>query len=349
MHFHDHQLSKNERLSKEISTDNAGNEVLTDQDRLNSSDIMGNNNTDSISTSRSPDVLDAYKYKVADGEYRTPNLTTATMVISKDATRYNMNHKNRGKCVIFNHEKFDTDIDKREGTDVDAKRIHTVFSKLDFDVLRYDDLTYTEIRDTIITLSNENHSNNDCICIFVLTHGHSHDLLYAKDVPYKSDYIWKRFTADVCTSLAGKPKLFFFQACRGEEWQEPVELRSNSEITVTDSVASYNIPTHADFLIAHSTAQGFYSFRNGQKGSCYVQYLCNTIEEYASTKDLISILTITARKVATEFISNNDRNLASHNKKQIPSVTSMLIRDLYFTPKQRNTNQETRNDIMNKE
>lgn len=49
--------------------------------------------------------------------------------------------------------------------------------------------------------------------------------------------------------------------------------------------------------------------------------------------DLMSILTLTARKVATEFSSVNTDNLTLHNKKQVPSVTSMLIRTVYFPPK----------------
>lgn len=69
-----------------------------------------------------------------------------------------------------------------------------------------------------------------------------------------------------------------------------------------------------------------------------MQYLCDTLEEYADTKDLLNILTITARKVAIKFTSFNDKYLASHNKKQIPSVTSMLIRDLYFIPKKQVNN-----------
>lgn len=57
------------------------------------------------------------------------------------------------------------------------------------------------------------HTDDDCICIFVLTHGIQHDMISAKDVVYKADTIWKPFTADRCSTLAGKPKLFFFQVC----------------------------------------------------------------------------------------------------------------------------------------
>lgn len=45
----------------------------------------------------------------------------------------------------------------------------------------------------------------------MLTHGLMNDMICAKDVVYKADKIWKPFTADNCTTLAGKPKLFFFQ------------------------------------------------------------------------------------------------------------------------------------------
>jgi caspase 7 len=45
------------------------------------------------------------------------------------------------------------------------------------------------------------------------------------------------------------------------------------------------------------------------------------------------MLTMTARKVATDFASYNNLDPTLHDQKQVPSVTSMLIRDLYFAPK----------------
>lgn len=336
-YFHDNYLYKRKKLSKDGSIDNAQDELMIDQNHLNSPDSLRNNNVDSILSPRSEDLLDTVKTEFFPEDHKIPDVATAAMVVKKDAICYNMNHPNRGRCVIFNHEKFDMDLDTRIGTDIDANRIETVFSELGFEVTKKDDLTFAEIKQMLNGLRTENHSNNDCICIFVLTHGHSEGLLCAKDVYYKSDFIWKDFNATLCSSLAGKPKLFFFQACRGRNLQNAVELRSNPEITMTDSVASYKIPTHADFLIAHSTMEGHYSFRNGKKGSCYVQLLCKTIEEYAGTKDLLSMLTITARRVATEFNSYNNDDLKKHNKRQIPSVTSLLTRDLYFTPKTQKT------------
>lgn len=78
---------------------------------------------------------------------------------------------------------------------------------------------------------------------------------------------------------------------------------------------------------------GFYSWRNPEEGTWFVQCLCDVLDEYHETTDLLKMLTICARKVATQYSSYNDVNPEINDKKQVPSITSMLIRDLYFTPK----------------
>lgn len=68
------------------------------------------------------------------------------MPVEKNAECYNMNHKNRGKCVIFNHEIFEiTNFDKREGTAMDAKRLEKSFSRLGFEVKINNDFTFKDI------------------------------------------------------------------------------------------------------------------------------------------------------------------------------------------------------------
>jgi Caspase domain len=54
------------------------------------------------------------------------------------------------------------------------------------------------------------HSDADCLVIIVLTHGEA-NMLHAKDTRYAPEKLWQSFTADKCTTLAGKPKLFFIQ------------------------------------------------------------------------------------------------------------------------------------------
>ncbi|XP_011310750.1 caspase-1 isoform X1 [Fopius arisanus] len=263
---------------------------------------------------------------------------SATMTVHKDAEHYNMNHKNRGKCVVFNHEIFDTGFPPREGSALDAKKIDKTFSSLGFEVEILEDLEHSKVIEKINELSSEDHSDNDCLCIFMLTHGLSPDMVFAKDVAYNAEKIWKPFTADKCTSLAGKPKLFFFQACRGEGLDAGVQVKhprlaAAFRTEVDSSTTSYKLPTHADFLIAHSTVQGHYSWRSPSCGTWFIQSLCDAIDEFHETTDLQKILTICSRRVATEFSSYNELYPTRHEQKQVPSITSMLIRDIYFTPK----------------
>lgn len=60
-------------------------------------------------------------------------------------------------------------------------------------------------------MANEDHSENDCLAMVVLSHGINSTFVYAKDNPYPVEVLWSSFTADKCPTLAGKPKLFFVQ------------------------------------------------------------------------------------------------------------------------------------------
>ncbi|XP_011647527.1 caspase-1-like [Pogonomyrmex barbatus] len=260
------------------------------------------------------------------------------MPVSKTAECYNMDHENRGKCVIFNNENFDNDeLVPRKGSTLDALRLEKTFTKLGFDVKIHNDFTHQQIIDEIEKLSKLDHTDNDCLCVFTLTHGMQRDLIWARDVIYQSERLWKPFIASKCTTLAGKPKMFFFQACRGDESDSSVQLAPRSLIqTETDASpagpASYEIPTHADFLLAHSSVQGFLGWRDPEYGTWYINCLCDVMDEHGTTMDLLNMLTLTARKVATEYVSIHD-NIYLNNKRQVPSVTTMLTRSVYFPPK----------------
>ena len=51
----------------------------------------------------------------------------------------------------------------------------------------------------------------DCLVVFVLTHGHEFEVIWAKDQTYKVKELVEPFTGRNCIQLANKPKLFFIQ------------------------------------------------------------------------------------------------------------------------------------------
>ncbi|KYN04445.1 Caspase-1 [Cyphomyrmex costatus] len=258
------------------------------------------------------------------------------MPVEMDANCYNMNHKNRGKCIIFNQEDFIVSTEmKREGSKNDVKRLEKSFGNLGFDIEVYNNYRFDEIQDVLKKVSQLDHTDNDCLCVIALTHGYSKNMLWASDSMYDSKDLWKIFTADKCLTLAGKPKLFIIQACRGDETDDGVELIASHFLkgTETDSGSSYSIPIQADFLLAHSSAENYYTWRNPDEGTWYIQSLCDVLDEHGTSMDLMNILTTTARKIATEHASVNPLFKTLDNKKQVSSVTTTLIRSVYFSPK----------------
>lgn len=203
-----------------------------------------------------------------------------------------------------------------------------------------------------------NHSEHDCLLISILSHGEL-GYIYAYDTHYKLESIWNYFTASRCPSLAGKPKLFFIQACQGDRLDGGITLSRTETDSSDNQSMAYKIPIHADFLIAYSTVPGkwsllvartwfrftiaydnenvafagFYSWRNTTKGSWFMQCLCQELEQNGNKYDLLTLLTFVNQRVAIDFESNTPDNPIMHQQKQIPCITTMLTRLLRFHEK----------------
>ena len=244
-----------------------------------------------------------------------------------------MEHKYRGKCVIINNTYFDSPtLGERKGTQVDRQSLTNCFKQLDFDVYNWDEKGSLDIRLGIDRLAREDFTDHDCLVICVLTHGEQ-NYLYAKDDKYCVEYLFESFKSDVCKTLAGKPKIFIIQACRGDRLDNGTII--NFDVEDSNS-ADVRIPQWADFLMAYSTVPGFYSWRNTSNGSWFIQAFVAALSEHYQDLDLLSIFTITNQKVAYDFESNTPNLVDFHQRKQIPMIASMLTRKVYFNkPKPR--------------
>ncbi|XP_041977640.1 caspase-1-like [Aricia agestis] len=258
--------------------------------------------------------------------------SVAKMPVERNAPYYNMNHKNRGWALIFNHESFDVhNLKKRVGTSADSSNLAKVLVSLGFRVSVMDDKTVSEVHKYLQDVAEMDHTDNDCLIITVLTHGEM-GMLYAKDAHYKPENLWHYFTANNCPTLAGKPKLFFIQACQGDQLDAGTTLVNRTETDGSSSM-SYRIPNHADFLIAFSTVPGYYSWRNTTKGSWFMQALCEELRYSGTERDILTLLTFVCQRVALDFESNTPDMMLMHQQKQVPCITSMLTRLLVFKKK----------------
>ena len=176
---------------------------------------------------------------------------------------------------------------------MDLKATNETFSQMGFEVYTKRNLRYSEVGRLLEEVADMDHSNYDCFALVLLrcfkvirggagspitpisflphvctvlyrSHGNE-GTVYAYDAAYPTQKLWEPFTSNRSPSLAGKPKMFFLQACQGARMDPGV--RVTRATTATDSFASYKVPVHADFVIAHSTIAGYYSWRNTVAGS----------------------------------------------------------------------------------
>lgn len=142
------------------------------------------------------------------------SVPTARAPVLRNDRYYNMSHPERGMALIFNHEIFEEpQLNTRAGTAVDGESLEKTLKELGFRVIVFKDLAHKDVKQHITQAAMADHSRYDCLFVAVLTHGEL-GRLYARDTHYKAEFVWHSFTADRCPTLAGKPKLFFIQACQ---------------------------------------------------------------------------------------------------------------------------------------
>lgn len=275
-------------------------------------------------------------FRITFKSSKKPNpLEAIPVTVQRYATHYNMNHPKRGYALIFNNKTFDSRrYSERTGTDVDAKNLEDTLAKLKFQVTRCNNLTAQDIKSKAREFSRMNYTDMDCVLVVILSHGLDFGKIMARDAEYKLDEITQLFQPDQCPSLAGKPKLFFIQACRGELNNSGVAVMSRSlKVIETDSAGtseSFTIPMYADYLMAFSTVPGHVSMRNITDGSWFIQSVCSNLNEYADKEDLMGLLTFICQDVAMRFESENTK---LGRIKQMPCFVSTLMRKLLFVQK----------------
>ncbi|XP_053803371.1 caspase-8-like isoform X2 [Vidua macroura] len=251
---------------------------------------------------------------------------------------YKMTSRPCGVCLILNNHNFakaregvlqHKHMKDRNGTDMDAAALRNVFSKLHFRVEEYRDLTAEEIRETVNIFQSADHEDKDCFVCCILSHGKK-GIIYGVDgqeVPIRE--LTTSFTAQNCSSLAGKPKVFFIQACQGDAFHKGVAIETDSgeEDSSVERDARLQldcIPAEADFLLGMATLQDYVSYRSPREGTWYIQALCQHLE-YSCPRgeDVLTILTAVNQEVSRKTCERD-------SKKQMPQPSFTLRKRLIF-------------------
>ncbi|XP_071431909.1 caspase-9 [Pithys albifrons albifrons] len=252
-----------------------------------------------------------------------------------------------GHCLILNNVNFsrDSGLSTRVGSDIDCEKLERRFKALHFNVLTRRDLRAQEMVLELQELAQQNHSALDCCIVVILSHGCQMSHIRFPGGVYGTDgkripieKIVNYFNGSNCPSLRGKPKLFFIQACGGEqkdrgfivdcdspEDEAPgASLESDAtpfralsgNVDEPDAISS--LPTPSDILVSYSTFPGFVSWREST-GSWYVETLDTVLERYAHSEHLQNMLLRVANAVSARGIY-----------KQIPGCFNFLRKNFFF-------------------
>ncbi|KAM5191857.1 caspase-3-like isoform 1-T2 [Mantella aurantiaca] len=240
-----------------------------------------------------------------------------------ESCRYKIDCPEKSRCVIIHMEHF-KNLDQRTGTDKDAAALENIFKTMEFKVDTLKDKTCQEIRDFLKAVAEEDHSKRSCFVCIIMSHGDEKGI-YGNDDHFSTESVFSLFEENVCSSLAGKPKLFFIQACRGESYDSGFRHYSGAD---EEPTGTPEICIDIDFLCHYSTPLGYSAWRN-DNGSWFIQKLCKMLKKYWKIYDLMHILTLVNNEVARNCTSNTGARL-SHGMKQMPCIVSKLTKDLYL-------------------
>uniref|UniRef100_A0A8B9V9A9 Caspase-8 n=1 Tax=Anas zonorhyncha TaxID=75864 RepID=A0A8B9V9A9_9AVES len=274
---------------------------------------------------------------VTEGQRSSTEVTeVASLPLCLEA--YKMTSRPRGVCLILNNHNFAKarkavpelkKMNDRNGTDVDAAALSKVFGTLHFIIKEYKDLTAEEIRKIVNIYRCQDHNDKDCFVCCVLSHGKKGVIYGVDGQEVRIQELTTSFTGQNCHSLAGKPKVFFVQACQGDARQKGVTIETDSgeQDSSLEADARFQlecIPSEADFLLGMATLQDYVSYRSSSQGSWYIQSLCQHLENSCPRgEDILTILTAVNQEVSRKIDKQNAA-------KQMPQPSFTLRKKLIF-------------------
>lgn len=258
---------------------------------------------------------------------RSPKLTSEV---------YSMTQNPRGRCIIINNVNFDGGIKDRQGSELDADRMKTLFTQLYFKVTVASNLTHDEMKELLRLVSKaESHTSADCLVVILMSHG-DEGFIFGSDgkkLDLQND-VYGTFNNKECPTLQGKPKIFFVQACRGGERHygtDDVRIRTDSlnlqdgNASVTSKRTRNLIAVVSDMYIADATIPGYTALRSTAMGSWFLSAVAKVFSEHACSTSLDGLM----RRVHKMVQNRSTRD----ERKQTPSITKHgWTKKFYFNP-----------------
>ncbi|XP_045901241.1 caspase-2 isoform X1 [Micropterus dolomieu] len=300
----------------------------------------------------------------ADSPINTPVLPcTPDFYLSHCQQSYRMNSSPRGFALVISNVTFDPcaapDLDTRKGGEVDDEVLRKVFTELDYLVTVHRDLSAQGMRTCIENFCRRpEHQSMDSCVVCLLSHGVEGAIYGTDGQLLQLDWVFEAFDNAHCPLLQNKPKMFFIQACRGEEMDCGVEQIDGPSRTCSPSCEQRDagregqgdansrqrgdlgrprikLPQRSDMICGFASLKGqricTAAMRNTKRGSWFIQELNTALRLHARDAHLADIMVQVNGRIKER--EGYAPGTAHHRCKEMSEFTSSLCKDLYLFPK----------------
>ncbi|XP_028325585.1 caspase-2 isoform X2 [Gouania willdenowi] len=292
----------------------------------------------------------------ADSPISSPVLPCShEFYLSRYKQSYRMNSTPRGFALVISNVTFDPhmapELDQRKGGEVDDEVLRKVFTELGYPVAVHRDLTAQAMRTCIENFCmRPDHRTVDSCVVCVLSHGVEGAVYGTDGQLLQLDWLFDAFDNAHCPLLQNKPKIFFIQACRGDEMDCGVEQldgpgrtgreqpdagregQGDADLKRMDlGTPRVKLPQRSDMICGFASLKGTAAMRNTKRGSWFIQELNSALRLRAKDTHLADILVQVNGRIKER--EGYAPGTAHHRCKEMSEFTSSLCKDLYFFPK----------------
>ncbi|XP_070791477.1 caspase-2 [Pituophis catenifer annectens] len=256
---------------------------------------------------------------------------------------YKLKSRPRGLALILSNVNFsnETDLELRSGGKVDNAALDILFKHLGYQVVVKHDQTAQEMKEQLEIFSKHPvHQNVDSCIVSLLSHGIEGGVYGVDGKLLQLQEIFSLFDNANCPSLQNKPKMFFIQACRGDETDRGVDQIDGNDwanspgCEESDANKKENpklrLPTCSDMICGYACLKGTAAMRNTKRGSWYIEALTSVFAEDARNMHVADMLVKVNRLI--KHREGHAPGTEFHRCKEMSEYCSTLCQDLYLFP-----------------
>lgn len=182
---------------------------------------------------------------------------------------YRLQSRPRGLALVLSNVHFtgEKDLEFRSGGDVDHSTLVTLFKLLGYKVHVLLDQTAQEMQEKLQNFAQlPVHRVTDSCIVALLSHGVEGGVYGVDGKLLQLQEVFRLFDNANCPSLQNKPKMFFIQACRGDETDRGVDLQDGKNHDRSpkceesdasrEELLKMRLPTRSDMICGYACLRG---------------------------------------------------------------------------------------------